>query len=444
MATKRDPKVVMAPAYQAERRRMRRPSHRFSLKTLPYQLQPFFIAPVLPGETMQNLLLQARVVSDPVSPVLKLTGAWKEYYVFYVRLRDLREDIRDDMANMILDPGFNPAPLQTAANAKYYHYANGINYTLECTRRIVEEYFRDEGEDWDDYLIDGMPAAKLYGRGQNDWADSLTKEANYADLGVAIPEDGTVEGLDYAYQSWTMMRDAGLMTMDFEDFCRQYGVQVREEETSPNLHRPELIRHWRQWTYPTNIVEPSNGIPSTAYAWSVAQRADRRMFFDEPGFLVGLTTMRLKLYLGNQEGAIAHSIDNVQNWLPAVIHARSDVSHKFFAEETGPLAATFGDTAGGYWIDLRDLMSYGDQFINYTLDPENQPGIVQLPLVNGNRRYLATEEVQSWFLADVEDGADYEQIVREDGVIALGILGRQSPKPGQLVLGSGMQAPALP
>ncbi|ODR96099.1 hypothetical protein AUC70_00635 [Methyloceanibacter stevinii] len=120
------------------------------------------------------------------------------------------------------------------------------------------------------------------------------------------------------------------------------------------------------------------------------------------------------------------------------------MSHKFFAEETGPLAATFGDTAGGYWIDLRDLLAYGDQFINYTLDPENQPGIVQLPLVNGNRRYLSTTEVQSWFLADVEDGADYEQIVREDGVIALGILGRQSPKPGQLVLGSGMQAPELP
>lgn len=301
-----------------------------------------------------------------------------------------------------------------------------------------------EGVPASPYVLFNLPGAKLYGRGQNDGFDSLTKEADYQALGVGMAGVETVEELDYAYQSWLTMRDAGLMEMDFEDFCRQYGVQVREDENSPNLHRPELIRHWRLWTYPTNIVEPTTGVPSTAYAWSVAQRADKRMFFDEPGFLIGVTTMRLKLYLGNQLGALAHAIDNVQNWLPPVIHNRSDVSHKFFDEGEGPLKNVFTAGNGGYWIDLRDLMAYGDQFVNYTLNPAT-PGILSLPSVDANRRYLSTAEVQSWFLPDdPETGADYEQIVREDGVINLGILGRQAPKPGQMILGSGMAAPALP
>ena len=44
-------------------RRLRRPRINFSLKTLPWQLQPFVVHPVLPGETMKNILFQARMVA---------------------------------------------------------------------------------------------------------------------------------------------------------------------------------------------------------------------------------------------------------------------------------------------------------------------------------------------------------------------------------------------
>lgn len=443
MATKRDPRVQMAPAYQGERRRLRNPAHKFNLKTLPYQLQPFMIAPVLPGETLQNLLLQARVVTDPLTPILKLIGWWKEYYWFYVKLRDFREDIRDDMANMMLMPAFDPTPLQSAADVKYYHFGGGINYTKECLRVVVEEYFRDEGENWDTHLLDGMPMARIYGRGQNDGIDSLTLEDNYAQLGVAIPTgaDASVEDLDYAYQQYAAMRDAGLMAMDFEDWVRQYGVQVREDENSVNLHRPELIRFVREFAYPTNTVEPTTGVPTTAVSWSVAARGDKRVFISEPGFLLGVTCARPKVYLDKQLGSLTHGMDNVQNWLPAAIHTRSDVSHIFYPEETGPFQTVFGDTGserGGYWLDIRDLMAYGDQYLNYARGSA-VPGIVDLPKVSGQRRYPSLAEVQALF--NVSSEPSIEEVIKEDGVCNLSILGRQSPKPGMLTLGSGSLVP---
>jgi hypothetical protein len=69
------------------RRIPRNPQHRFYLETRPWQIQPFLIAPVLPGETMKNLLLQSRVVSDPL--LASLTGWFCEYYFFYCKHRDL-------------------------------------------------------------------------------------------------------------------------------------------------------------------------------------------------------------------------------------------------------------------------------------------------------------------------------------------------------------------
>ena len=36
----------------------RRPKHSFNVKHQPFTIQPIMIAPVIPGETMTNLLLQ--------------------------------------------------------------------------------------------------------------------------------------------------------------------------------------------------------------------------------------------------------------------------------------------------------------------------------------------------------------------------------------------------
>ena len=68
---------------KVNQRKMRAPHTNFHIKTRPWQIQPFCIFPVLPGETMQNAMWKSRVVSDPVKN--RLIGWWKEYYLFYAR-----------------------------------------------------------------------------------------------------------------------------------------------------------------------------------------------------------------------------------------------------------------------------------------------------------------------------------------------------------------------
>lgn len=65
----------------------RRPSHQFQLRTRPWQLQPCVMALVLPGETMENALIQYRAVTDLIKN--PLVGWWSEFYLFYVKLSDL-------------------------------------------------------------------------------------------------------------------------------------------------------------------------------------------------------------------------------------------------------------------------------------------------------------------------------------------------------------------
>jgi len=65
--TVKDVRVAVAPHYRATKRKARRPQMKFNLVTKPYQLQPFMIMPVLPGETLQNMMLQSQVWSDPLA-----------------------------------------------------------------------------------------------------------------------------------------------------------------------------------------------------------------------------------------------------------------------------------------------------------------------------------------------------------------------------------------
>ena len=65
-------KVQLVQETARQTRMMRSPKHTFRINTRPWQIQPFMIAPVLPGETLKNLTMQARVVSDPVKS--KLVG----------------------------------------------------------------------------------------------------------------------------------------------------------------------------------------------------------------------------------------------------------------------------------------------------------------------------------------------------------------------------------
>ena len=117
--------VQTAGAYAGTSRKLRHPKHTFNLKVKPWAIQPFMIAPVLPGETMKNLLMQSRVISDPLkSPIV---GWWLDYAFFYVKHRDL--DTRDFWTDMMLNPEWAPDPsvVTTAAAQEWYTFDGSVS-----------------------------------------------------------------------------------------------------------------------------------------------------------------------------------------------------------------------------------------------------------------------------------------------------------------------------
>lgn len=429
---RRDPKVAIAADYLAKPRKTRRPQHRFNLKLVPYEIQPFMLAPVLPGETLTDMMIQAQTWSNPLKPEMKNIGWWLQYNWFYVRHRDLPAEVRSLLAQMFLEPDTDMSALQASvASASLYTFEDAMTYTQQCLQHVVSEYFRDDGEDWNHAVgPSGLPLVQIYGRGSSDGVERLTLASDYEDRRVnLIDEDGALYANDFSTMMghWQAMREAGLTDMDYSDFMKTYGSSVREDEESPNLHRAEDLWSFREFTYPTNTVEPTTGVPAVAAGWRTAKKGGKRTYCDEPGFIFGVTYARPKVYLGAQKGSLAGVMASVRQWLPAVLNNQADLGHVEVDKTSGPLPDVFEED---YWLDVRDLLIHGDQFINY--EPgENAVPFVDLPRADGSRRYVAATEVRKFFATAFAENGVFEM----DGLCSLSVLGRQEKSQPGLVLG---------
>lgn len=420
MATQ--PQFVLAQNQPSSRRISRRPQQKFNLTSRPFQIVPLCIAPVLPGETLQNLLLQSRAVTDPVKN--RLVGWHKEYYFFYVPLPSLGQwDANGLLQSMMLDPSVNVGPLKAGANfAPYYTFKTGMDFTYGCLQVVVNEFFRDEDETWATGAIGDYPVAQI---DQQQWYNSFKLESATGD-DMELPGVDQMEELDIlpgfetAYAQWEIMRDSGMVDVDYDDFIRSYGVDVpKSEELFPDtpkvLVRPELIRFARSWTYPANTIDPADGSATSAVSWSIAERADKKRFFKYPGFIFGVTVTRPKIYLGNQKGAAVGYLNNAYAWLPAVLagYSYAAVQETMDSTTDGILQNQTED----YWYDVKDLFLYGDQYINFAPDIDNAHALA-LPTATGGFKYPSAAMVDGLFVDALKN------TIREDGVVHLNILSR--------------------
>lgn len=401
-------------------RQNRNPQHRWVVEHKPFAIQPICIAPVIPGETMKNALFQARVVTDPIKN--RLIGWWHEYYWFYVKHTDL--DGSEDFKNMMLDPDKDmSAYLPAAAVSGYYNALGstygGIDWVKFCLKRVVEEYFREEAQAWDVATIDGMPAAGIV---NNSWLDSAILSANLpsgADIDTAdVVTPGDIEP---AYAAWQLLMAQQLINMTYEDYLRSFGIRGRA--VTENAKIPELIRYTRDWQYPSNTIDPNDGSATSAVSWAISERIDKDRFFTQPGFIFGVTVTRPKVYCSNQRGALVQWLDRAQDWLPAMLRPDPWTSLKEFDDAVGPLGGLTGGGGNDYWIDLRDLFIYGDQFVNTNITTgDGLDNDIELPgptLTHAAKNYPSEAMVDSLFSADTAEK------VRQDGVISFNILGTQ-------------------
>lgn len=381
-------------------RRPRNPQHRWRVDQKPWEIQPIFLAPVVPGETLKSATMQARVVTDPVKA--RLVGWWAEYYVFYVKHRQM-PDAATFMA-MMLDP--TDVLATSAASVRDYYFGNGFNWAAQCMTAVVNKWFRKQGTVLGDHVIrTARPAARI---NIDSALQSLTDTSVLPEGGALGSDEEEQEKLWNAYQ---FLRAQFFSKMTYEDFLRSYGVTGKVIEQD----RPELLRYVKDWQYPSNTVEPTTGVASSAVSWSISERLDKDRLFDEPGFIFGVCVMRPKVYLSNQTANGSVSLDTAMRWLPAVMRDNPETSLVEFATTEGPLGKASAGLTNGYWLDVRDLFVYGDQWV----DAAAELADVALPTVAAVYEY-ATEA-----MADGLFSSDTKELIRQDGVASFSILGTQ-------------------
>jgi hypothetical protein len=340
---------VMQPG-QAKTRHERRPNFGIAGVMKPYGLYPLCIHPVLPGETLKNFETKWRVISKPVKH--PLAGAWLETWLCYVKMTDLDRNLGE---MFISDTYSTVGHTASADQPRYFTRSGQIEWVKKCVERIHEAYFVHENET--PRTIDGVPQVKLNMTGW--WQNMIFKPS-----AESMPTD--LNELQGAMSAQEMMMQSTMTELTYERYLQEYGVQ----SIRTGIGEPEILRYTRSWTLPTNHVEPSNGVPSSAWAWSDHIKAEKDKRFDEPGFIVQLAAIRPKLYQANVPYSMVGELWGFSDWYPVYNLPDPNAGAKDLTSDSGMFAAGAQDAGvENLMYDHKDLLSHGEQFVNEWTDP---------------------------------------------------------------------------
>ena len=250
------------------------------------------------------------------------------------------------------------------------------------------------------------------------WLDSVANEDDFdapddPEITVGVDDKISASEIETAMRNWEFFRANGLTEMSYEDYLGSYGVRIPTVEQN----KPELLRYVRSWQYPISAIDPTDGSAANAVTWSMSERIDKPRFFKEPGFIFGVTVARPKLYFGLQNASAVGLLKNAYGWLPAILTNDPRAAlQKITAGANGPLSSN----TDNYWVDLRDVFLYGDQFVNWSMVSDVTGTSVAMPTAALNKKYPTAAMVDALFA----DATNLDRI-REDGVCNLNILGRQ-------------------
>jgi len=408
------------------RRKIRRPVHNWQVRVPPYCFQITTMAPVLPGETLEEALLQVRAVSDPV--VNPLLGWHLCYYLFYVPFSAMAD--RANIRSMLISGDITA--LTSGEGTKLSHYmgddtagANGYDWVDQCEVAIVNRFFRDEIENEGFATVDSDSTFTESGSGwykakakPPGWMDSMIKQGDLDTLDVTITDTSGADTvmaseIETAMRQYEILRQGGLTTQTYEEYLMTYGVRV---EMPQDEKYPELLRKIEAWQYPSNTVEPTTGVPSSALSWALAERVDKKRFFKEPGFLCWGTVAKPKVYFAKQTSFAAFAQKSVYTWLPATMREDKRIALRPLNIDT-----VVKDITGGVYVDYKDLFMYGDQFVNYAMT-DTASGMVNLPELASstgiNREYIPDADLKALFVTSAS-----KYYVRQDGVCHFAVAG---------------------
>jgi len=361
-------------------RSIRSPNHLFNIRAQPWELVPFMIAPVLPGDTIKAATFNVRALSKPIKS--RLMGWWLEQFFFYVRVGDFEVEDQDAIKGMLM--GTEPyTSLDDGIDSSMYEPKGKFPWLSKSYERIVRSYFRDEDDtNWANWGDGNYYSAKISGPG--GVFDSIALN----DMLLDPVDPGDADQWEGKWEAYQQLRNARLTTATWAEYLAMQGVstgpQLVEEDRS--LRRPELCHYTRSWIMPVQAVEPSTGVPSALVQWAVSDRWRKGRFCAEPGAIVGISLIRPKALLRNQSGyAMAYMMDKPEAWMPTALLTDPHAQLRMFpstattpgANDTGPIRGVAED----YWLDPKDLLLRGDQFTNFDLASEVSGALDALNLV---------------------------------------------------------------
>lgn len=390
---------IMAAAPRMSRK-MRRPEHKFYLQIAPQCIVPFLAAPVVPGETLKNLLWQSRCISTPLNN--NVMGWWLEHFFFYVKHRHLSTS--SIYTSMMLDLNTDVSSELASGTSTLYNHTVGDMRTVERSyAAVVNEFFRGDGETSATAagLLSGVAMARLRMPG---WWDSMLPDTSLTTLAGGIADDSIggatldqIGELGKALETWRALREMGVVNMEYDDWLRSFGVRI----AAPQDDRPELIRYTREWQYPSNSVsvDATAQRVSSVLSWSITERADKDRYFKEPGIILGVVVARPKWLHARQQAGVG-LLSSAFGWLTPF--TRGDYDQML------PVPGS-----SGYVADVRDLYIHGDQF---TYAQRGSLPTARIPWpADGRFAYPTATEINALFV----DGAS--GFLRMDGVVNLSI-----------------------
>lgn len=352
---------LMLPNQRDPRNRTnRRPMFPVAGTVKPFGLYPVCVHPVLPGETLQSFNLKTRTISMPIkNPV---AGAWLERWLCYVKLTDMGPELAQSFVD---DNQTSTSYERTTDSQTYFTKTGQVDWIKMMVDRIAAAYFRDETAPVETVTIDGVPRVKHTNK---SWFENLAHQ----EADATVPTNDAHE-LYKHLQDYQVLQQMSMTEMTFEKYLEKYGVSTQSPGREGD---PEILAYSRDWTLPTNHVEPTDGSPSSAWVWGDDFTMNKAKRFTEPGFVIVLQCVRPKVFNDRVRTSLVGNLWGFSDWYP--IYTLNDPTAGIKEMSSGDavfetsVRSDSGDVTLIY--DHRDLLMNGEQFVNdYTNNPYDYP-----------------------------------------------------------------------
>lgn len=341
---------AMSSTATSGRRGERRPVFRAALELEPWEITPFCCFPLLPGETLHNVLIDGRfLLNGCVSPLFPW---YLDLQMYAVKLSDLDIDFE-----LILKHRGDTGPSGLANSAAAPHLGEavgGITISGLVYKRICDQFWKTDNVLPNSIVNTDLFIAPVKWRGSSSTHVEGENPDDFLRPDEILTDAMKIDLLD---------RDP-----NWDDILRSYGVVRSAVEAGV----PERIMWESMAKFPVFVQSDAADTIVTRYQvlWSIREaRLTARgqgLFAKEPMAVMGMVTIRPEIIEGNKAFMMINDLTDRERWWVPPFNTMDAVQD--ILQEPGS-----GITAGHSWVDaapgvtqmnMLDYWFMGESFTN--------------------------------------------------------------------------------